>query len=197
MGCAEPEREVILGPRRAAPPRARAADGAAGLLSALGAPGVRGGVAGEPRLEPKPREERKLAPGPQADSGGAFAPPPPGRCLPTWGHDWGMRGAGMRSGSGSPPVLTARALRSRPGPARARAGREAGAAARSLEDEGSRAPAGGGREWARPSRRELILSGTAHPPRPASRPQKPGAGPLCAAVGRGLVSRGPGPGAGA
>lgn len=54
MGGAEPERGVIVGPRRAAPPRARAADGAAGLLSALGAPGVRGGAAGEPRSEPRP-----------------------------------------------------------------------------------------------------------------------------------------------
>lgn len=53
----------------------------------------------------------------------------------------------------------------------ARRGRSLGAAARRFEDEGRRAGgAGGGQEWAPPSRCELIATGRAHPPRPASRP---------------------------
>lgn len=101
-----------------APARARTADGAAGLLSALRASGARRGAAGEPGSEPKPGEVRILPPRPAGRLWRGSLPAFAGQVFahPSWS------GAAMRSGSGAEQVLPAPSLSSRREPTKARAG---------------------------------------------------------------------------
>ena len=167
----------------AAPPRARAAGGAAGLLSRLRQRGV--GARGRRGAHSAPPERAGLLSCGSARDAGKGARLVPARQV--FAHLGPDRGRGRDAlGLGAKQVLTAPP--STRGPGRAEGREPRGPGALRMKDAVA-GPAGGVREWARPSRRELSASArrTHHtqPPGPGS----PGLARLCAPVGWGLGSQ--------